>query len=91
MVPPGWGSDEGLKVGMDMVVVTVAAAAVTVAAAVSWSPLPRSPHQVRRVRIKDLIGTIQEMESQGMVPFAGLYTLAYGLSFGLGGVQAHAE
>mgnify|MGYP007078140453 CR=1 FL=1 len=58
------------------------------------APINQNPQQqteetefikVRRVPLKDLLSAIAEMESQGMVPFAGLYTLAYGLVLGLRG------
>jgi 8-oxo-dGTP pyrophosphatase MutT (NUDIX family) len=41
--------------------------------------------QVRRVPVKALLPTLNTMERDGLVPFAGLYTLAVGLSLGLQG------
>ena len=38
---------------------------------------------VRRVPVGGLLSAIGQMESEGMVPFAGLYALATGLSLGL--------
>ena len=39
---------------------------------------------VRRVPLKDLLTTLKDCEKEGKVPFAGLYTLAAGLSIGAG-------
>lgn len=44
--------------------------------------------KVHRVALKALLPTIQDMERAGIVPFAGLYTLAVGLSLGLRGGSA---
>ena len=41
--------------------------------------------QVHRVPLKDLLPTLKSMERDGLMPFAGLYTLALGLSVGLQG------
>ena len=41
--------------------------------------------KVLRVPVKSLLPSLQQMEREGLRPFAGLYTLAVGLSCGLTG------
>lgn len=48
--------------------------------------------RVRRVALRELLPELERMEADGLVPFAGLYTLAVGLSLGLaGGAAREAE
>ena len=55
------------------------------------APINRAPKQqleesefikVCRVPVKELLPTLRTKEREGLVPFAGLYTLALGLALG---------